>query len=167
MNDFKKLPFKARFNMFLSGLIWNLILSAVLIVVLLIIKNVGFFPYTVKNMAVFLSKIAFGYLILDTILRPSLGYSRYRYRVTEDSVEKISGVFTKKHEIVPIHRMQQIELEESFFNRLFNLSSLLVITSGGEMTVEYLSIDEGKLLSDKLKSYINGFAQEDNSHGKS
>lgn len=167
MNEFKKLPSRARFNMFLSGLIWNLIFSGGIVIALLIIKNVDFFPYTVKNVAILLSKIAFAYLILDTLLEPTLGYSRYRYRVTEDSVEKISGIFTKSHEIVPIHRMQQIELEESFFNRLFKLSSLLVITSGGEMTVEYLSIEEGRVISERLKSYINGFAQEESLNGKS
>lgn len=166
MKEFKRLPNAARFNMLLSNIKVILIFVVIAGVVLEVIGSLDGIPMPIKDIINIALKIILGYVVIDAILESTITYSRYKYRVTEDAIEKVSGVLYKKHEIVPIHRMQQIELEENFLNRIFKLSKLHIITSGGKMSIEYVSAEEGRRLAEELKLYINGFAQEDRTYGE-
>lgn len=159
--EYKKLPAKARINIFLNSFITSTIIVIIYALIAHILLRFQLLSEKLKGPLKILSIIIIGLCILDIILDPIIGYKRHRYKISDLSVEKITGILGMKHEIVPISKMQQIEINEGIINRLLGLSSVKIITSGGEMELEYLSKVEANEISDKLKTIIMEYSREE------
>lgn len=72
------------------------------------------------------------------LISPAVFYRRYRYRIDEENLEIRSGVVTIVHTMVPIERIHQVEVVRGPINRIFGLSSVVVTTAGGRVTIHYL-----------------------------
>ncbi|WP_435858933.1 PH domain-containing protein [Streptomyces varsoviensis] len=73
-------------------------------------------------------------------------YRRTRYRVTADSFELRTGLFTRRQRAVPLHRVRNVDLTANPVQRLFGVTVLRAGTAGsggggsaGELRLEALS----------------------------
>ncbi|RBQ11964.1 PH domain-containing protein [Pedobacter miscanthi] len=90
-------------------------------------------------------------VILFLIYRLSFKKRGYAVR-THDVIYK-SGIIAESTTIVPLNRIQHIELNEGIFSRIFKLGSLQVFTAGGQsghIHISGIAINEAKSIRDLL-----------------
>lgn len=156
----KKLPKKAKYNMFITDLISAIVILAVVFIIGIFVNSFGFTPKVIKENTNYIFYIIIGWILLDMILTQVVGYKRIKYSIDEKSVEVYKGIYFISHEIVPIRRMQQININQGPINRIFKLSKIEVITSGGKVELEYIPENEVEEIADMLRDKINEFAKE-------
>ena len=95
------------------------------------------------------------YIILLTsfflLFRVSFMKRGYAIR-THDVIYK-SGIIAESTTIVPLNRIQHIELNEGLFSRIYQLGSLQLFTAGGQtghIRISGIAIDEAKRIRDLL-----------------
>ncbi|MCX2495916.1 PH domain-containing protein [Pedobacter sp. PF22-3] len=95
------------------------------------------------------------YIILLTsfflLFRVSFKKRGYAIR-THDVIYK-SGIIAESTTIVPLNRIQHIELNEGLFSRIYQLGSLQLFTAGGQtghIHISGIAIDEAKRIRDLL-----------------
>jgi len=95
------------------------------------------------------------YIILLTsfflLFRVSFKKRGYAIR-THDVIYK-SGIIAESTTIVPLNRIQHIELNEGLFSRIYQLGSLQLFTAGGQtghIRISGIAIDEAKRIRDLL-----------------
>lgn len=156
-NEFKRLDPKARYSMITSSSIFLIIL----VIILSSIKYTLSY-FNIPKPIIFwynsLAIVSIFFQILFIILKPTIGYRRHKYRINKESIEKITGIFSISHEIIPIRRMQQINIEQGPINRFFNLSTIEIVTAGSSQSIDFLLIDDANKIAENLKSEINKFA---------
>jgi uncharacterized protein len=57
-------------------------------------------------------------------------YSAYRYRMNDVSLELCSGIFWRKSVLIPVSRVQHVDLQRGPLERRFGLATLQVHTAG-------------------------------------
>lgn len=90
-------------------------------------------------------------VILFLIYRLSFKKRGYAVR-THDVIYK-SGIIAESTTIVPLNRIQHIELNEGIFSRIFKLGSLQIFTAGGQsghIHISGIAINEAKSIRDLL-----------------
>ncbi|MEO0325809.1 MAG: PH domain-containing protein [Myxococcota bacterium] len=65
------------------------------------------------------------------LLVAPLRYRRFRFRLTGGLLELHDGVLIHRQKIIPVDRMQHLDVEAGPLERLFGLTSLHVFTAGG------------------------------------
>lgn len=149
MQEFKKLEKKALYSMYITTLIATVITMIVLGV---IIYAASLYRYKM----VMPLYIAIGiFAVLNAIISPSFRYNRYRYKLDNDSVEIISGYIFVSHAIVPIERIQNLEVCQGPFDKLFGVANVTVTTGGGDVAINYISKANADIIANVLKRKIN------------
>lgn len=80
----------------------------------------------------------------------------FRYRLSAGTVEVKSGIFAKKHVNLPFNRIQNVKIEQPFYYRLFNFSSM-AFDSGGSLSQEARLIALPLAFAKELQQEINLF----------
>jgi membrane protein YdbS with pleckstrin-like domain len=111
-----------------------------------------FFIDEVKQNAIWIIPV---YLILLVIffLLFRLSFKKRGYAVRTHDVIYKSGIIAESTTIVPLNRIQHIELNEGIFSRIYKLGSLQIFTAGGQTGHIYISgiaINEAKSIRDLL-----------------
>ncbi len=125
--------------------IWIIFTGLPLILSLLFIDEVK--PY--------FTSISIAYLIIVIIVccLYHIGFNKRGYAVrTKDLIYK-SGVIAESTTIIPLNRIQHIELNEGIFSRMFKLATLQIFTAGGQsghLKVSGIPIDEAKSIRDLI-----------------
>lgn len=70
-----------------------------------------------------------------------IGWSRTRYRVTADSFELRSGLFTRRRRAIPLHRVRNVDLTANPVQRLFGLVVLRAGTTGANGSRDGLTLE--------------------------
>ena len=73
----------------------------------------------------------------------TLRWRRWSWRLTDTAIELRSGVLTRRHTVVPLFRVQQIDLLEGPIERLLGLATLTVTTASaaGSVSLPGLAAD--------------------------
>ncbi len=90
---------------------------------------------------------------------PGLRYRRWGYALLPDELVLERGVFSHVWTIVPLRRVQHLDVSQSLLEREFELGKLILHTSGShgsEVVVPGLPIDEARRLRDVIKERILG-----------
>lgn len=87
----------------------------------------------------------------------------FRYRLSEGTLEVKSGIFSKKHVNLPFNRIQNVKIEQPFYYRFFNFSSI-AFDSGGSLSQEArliaLPLSFAKRLQLEINEYKSSIAYE-------
>jgi membrane protein YdbS with pleckstrin-like domain len=94
------------------------------------------------------------------VAAPPVSYARYRYQITEDSVDVRCGVLVIRHILVPIERVHQVEVSRGPINTMLGLADVTITTAGGDATIEYLEIEEAEKVADLLNKLIGRMLQD-------
>lgn len=84
-----------------------------------------------------------------------VSFKVYRYRLTEDSIEIRSGIFSKKHLNLPFTRVQNIKIEQPVYYRLTGHACLQLDTAGSaknEAILIAIKLDFAQQLKTRIQS---------------
>ena len=90
-------------------------------------------------------------------------YLAFRYRVADDELILDSGVLSRRHRVIPLSRVQNLELRQNPLQRALGVAELRVETAGGEGEKSVplvLAEQEAHLLRTELLSLRDAAPQE-------
>ncbi|WP_231427397.1 PH domain-containing protein [Pedobacter sp. Leaf250] len=134
---------------------WKIICINLIITFLLIGVSAGlliFFNEKIQPHAILIS-ITYITIAIFSILLFYVSFKKRGYAIRTKDVIYKSGIIAESTTIVPLNRIQHIELNEGFFSRMFKLGSLQIFTAGGQtghIHIAGIPIDEAKSIRDLL-----------------
>lgn len=103
-------------------------------------------------------------LIYPTFLRPGHHFRSWGWKVEDEELHLHRGVWTRIETIVPFRRVQHIDVSQSWLERTFHVTSLVLHTAG---TVDHrvllpeLDREAAEKIRDDVRAVI---AQQDDGH---
>lgn len=94
----------------------------------------------------------FGFIM--TFIYPWLAYKYWAFDIRENEVYLERGILTRVFTTAPFTRIQHLDVEQSFIERIFALGKLVIYTAGtrgADVTIPGLPIDYAEALRDQLK----------------
>jgi len=108
-----------------------------------LIELTGFFIFSLF--------ILFGGCLVFCYVWARLTYHYYRYELTDTSFYVEKGIIFKNYKTLSYDRIQNVEIERGILDRIFGLSSLVVLTAGlGGQYLPGLSREIAEQLRDEL-----------------
>jgi membrane protein YdbS with pleckstrin-like domain len=85
-------------------------------------------------------------------VRPRLRYRVHRWEVTDEAVYTLTGWLSRTWTLVPISRIQTVDVTRGVVQQLFGLASVAVLTASSEGTVRvpHLDVDVAQRVADDL-----------------
>lgn len=114
---------------------------------------------------------ALGFGVFIAAIGVGAAYLRWRrltYTVGETDIRVESGILSRAARSVPFERIQDVSLEQTLIPRLFGLVQVRFETGAGgkdELSLQYLSEDEGGRLREVIRARKDGEAPGDDSPG--
>ncbi|MCZ4245011.1 PH domain-containing protein [Pedobacter punctiformis] len=134
---------------------WKIILINLLIFLLLLALALTAVCLLVPEVKAYLTTIIIGHLTLAALLfllfKASFKKRGYALR-THDIVYK-SGIIAQSTTIIPLNRIQHIELNEGVFSRIYKLGALQIFTAGGQtghLHITGIPIEDAKNIKELL-----------------
>lgn len=109
---------------------------------------------------------AWGFLGMTMAVFAVIGFVRYwfyRYQLADGELVVTSGVFFKSKRNVPVARIQNVDLVQNLFHRIFGVAEVRVETASGtepEAILKVLSLSEVELLRKQIESARKGVSSE-------
>jgi membrane protein YdbS with pleckstrin-like domain len=94
-----------------------------------------------------------GFAIWYSLWRPNRAYAAWGYRIDAKTLETKSGVWFRVMRLLPLNRLQHVDLHRGPLERLFGLASLVLYTAGtssASISIPGLSEDEAVRMRDHL-----------------
>jgi uncharacterized protein len=94
---------------------------------------------------------------LLTYFVPRLRYRYWRFELLPDELYLERGILNRVRTIVPLRRIQHLDVSQNILEREFGLGKLIVHTAGArssDVILPGLQHDEAESLRDKVKRYI-------------
>ena len=85
-------------------------------------------------------------------VRPWIRYRVHRWEVTDDAAYTVTGWLTRTWTLVPISRIQTVDVTRGVLQQLFGLASVAVLTASSQGTVRvlHLEADVARRVADDL-----------------
>jgi uncharacterized protein len=104
--------------------------------------------------------IAVLYCIASYIFIPTIRWKVFSYEVREQEIEIQSGVFIVKRTIIPIIRVQHVEVAHGPIIKQKDLANIDITTAATTHTISLLSMEEADCLRHKIADLVK-VAKED------
>ena len=130
-------------------------LPALVIILLPTLQN----PSSENAISVVLG-LLYGLVALPAIV---LQYLRFSYRITPKQIVIQKGVLNRKNRSIPIERVQNIQVEQNLFARLFGVAKVTIETAGSSSTegaLEYVGVDAAHEIRQVVRSFQHQRAEE-------
>lgn len=98
--------------------------------------------------------IIFVLLIFNVVLFPNIRYQRYKYYVNNEMIDVKKGLIVITRSIVPIERVQKIELTMGPIDRCYGLSTVVIYTAAGVVSIKFLKNEVAQEITDYLNKII-------------
>lgn len=101
-----------------------------------------------------LSGLIFFIGFILVFLYPWLAYKYWGFEIKDTEVYLKRGILTRIYTTAPFSRIQHLDVEQSFIERMFHLSKLVIYTAGtrgADVTIPGLPIEYAEALRDQLK----------------
>lgn len=135
-----------------SALFWTLLfLGVAAYEVITFLGGGGVLPFGI------MMGVVFGIGLIYIVLQPSLRYRFWRFDIRSDELFLERGILTRVRTIVPLRRIQHIDVSQDVLEREFDLGKLIVHTAGArssEVELPGLRYEEAQQLRETLKRYI-------------
>ncbi|GKU76157.1 PH domain-containing protein [Paenibacillus sp. L3-i20] len=89
-------------------------------------------------------------LIVFTWLIPRVKYAKFKYELFEEELEIESGIIFTSNVLVPMVRVQHVELGSGPLTRKFDLAKVSVVTAATTHVIEGLKRDDAEALKRRL-----------------
>jgi membrane protein YdbS with pleckstrin-like domain len=139
----------------IGRLIFQIIFSAIMYVGLyMILLKIAGDIKEVKLGVYIISIVVELLLLLNTFVYPKIEYKEWSYSILEDKIELFKGLFVKKRIIIPISRIQSVNIEQGPIYRKFGLASVKLTTAGSVHEIPALTNNEAENITERLKNII-------------
>ena len=93
-----------------------------------------------------------GYGVVAIAVRPRLRYRVHRWEVTADAVYTLTGWLTRTWTLVPISRIQTVDVTRGLLQQFFGLATVAVLSASSQGTVRiwHLEHDVAQRVADDL-----------------
>ena len=88
-----------------------------------------------------LPALAGGYAVVAIGVRPWFRYRVHRWEVTGEAVYTLTGWLTRTWTLVPISRIQTVDVTRGVLQQLFGLATVAVLTASSQGTVRVLHLE--------------------------
>lgn len=92
-----------------------------------------------------------------TIFLPNLRYRFWRFDLRQEELYLERGILNRVRTVVPLRRIQHLDVSQDIVEREFELGKLIVHTAGSrssEVVLPGLRYDDAQALRDELKHYV-------------
>ncbi|MCY4158385.1 MAG: PH domain-containing protein [Bacteroidetes bacterium] len=140
----------------IKGLLgWGILLpvTATVDVILFFLDNSSFLPGLWTG-------ILFVTCLLWVLIIPKLRYRYWRYELRDEDLYAIRGIWNRVQTIVPLRRIQHLDVEQDLIEGNFDIARLVVHTAGTRSTdvvVPGLPYDEAVRLRDTVRDFISQY----------
>lgn len=114
----------------------SLILSLVAIIVSFVLFYTGHTAYIGIAIPILIYLVATRYI----------AWKKIKYGFDDELLRVEGGIFGDKAEILPIYKIQAVELHSSIYQRQHRLTDLIVYTAAGMVKIPYIHLDTGRQL---------------------
>ncbi len=92
------------------------------------------------------------YAVVAIGVRPRIRFRVHRWEVTDEAVYTLTGWLTRTWTLVPISRIQTVDVTRGVLQQLFGLSTVAVMTASSQGTVQvwHLEADVAQQVADDL-----------------
>ena len=104
-----------------------------------------------------LSGVAVLAAVAVVVVQPRLRYRYWRFDLRPEELYLERGILNRVRTIVPLRRIQHLDVSQDILEREFGLGKLIVHTAGArssEVVLPGLQYEEAEALRDQLKNYI-------------
>lgn len=92
-------------------------------------------------------------IIFFICITPKYRYAIFRYQFDTHKLFVQKGLFFVKQYKAPLYRIQNVEIEEGWIMRRFNLANILLYTAGGVIQVKLIHKEEAQKLNVFIKQH--------------
>jgi uncharacterized protein len=133
-----------------EGLISSLFMGLAVAAFLLFVPAAGGTPLPLLRWLVPIAVAL--YAVVAVGIRPWIRHRVHRWEVTDDAVYTVTGWLTRTWTLVPISRIQTVDVTRGPLQQLFGLASVAVLTasSQGTVRVPHLETDIAQRVADDL-----------------
>lgn len=88
---------------------------------------------------------------------PPLRYRYWGYELRDEELLLVRGIFNRVHTIIPLRRIQHLDVSQDIFEREFDVAKLIVHTAGtrsSDVILPGLQQDIAESLRDEMKQFI-------------
>lgn len=97
-------------------------------------------------------------LLAVSFIYESLYWRNYSYIFEESELKIKSGVFSRNELDIPLKRVQNVDIQRGFFQRLFGIAEVRIETAGAdssEAELRYLELEEARTIQEKMEGKEN------------
>jgi membrane protein YdbS with pleckstrin-like domain len=133
-----------------EGVVGSLFLGLGVAAFLLFVPDAAGTPLPVLRWLVPIGAVL--YAVIAIGVRPWIRYRVHRWEVTDDAAYTVTGWLTRTWTLVPISRIQTVDVTRGVLQQLFGLASVAVLTasSQGTVRVPHLEADVAQRVADDL-----------------
>ncbi|MFT8319523.1 MAG: PH domain-containing protein [Bacillus sp. (in: firmicutes)] len=91
--------------------------------------------------------------IWEILLEPILKQKYWRYDISEEFVQLKSGAWNEKHQLIPMTKVQSVELNQGPFLRKYHLYTIKITTMGSSHEIPAIPKDEAYQLKDQIAHF--------------
>ncbi|VYT64637.1 PH domain-containing protein [Clostridium tertium] len=154
MNEYEKLNEKAIKSWVISRIFGTVILTIILIVIRIflfkIIDNYAEINLIITTIMIIIILIS----LLTSFINPIFEYKQWKYKITEDKIEFTEGIYFVRRVIIPIVRIQHIQLNQGPINKFLKLYDITIFTAGGQHKIPNIQAERAEEISEYLKNTV-------------
>ena len=124
-----------------QGIIWTVVYALAVTAFFLFVPADAGTPVTVVRWLGPVFVVVYGALAIG--VRPRLRYRVHRWEVTDEAVYTLTGWLSRTWTLVPISRIQTVDVTRGVMQQLFGLASVAVLTASSEGTVRVPHLEAG------------------------
>lgn len=156
----QRLPRNARWAILLSELLVSMALVGMLLAVY---AGLNHFRATLPPVVFTVFYVVAVLLIiwegLDLILEPTVGFHYYHYTIAEDRIAVDAGAVRRKREILPMRRVQKVEMSAGPIRRALGLATLEIYSAGSSLSIDHMALADAEMWAETLKNKVNAIIE--------
>ena len=149
MTELKKLDIRAKESWFMARIITFIIFAVIMVIGWVFLKDLVGTEIIIVYFSI--DALILIFLLINALVYPAIEYKQWTYSIDENKVQIVHGIFFITSSIVPIVRIQHVEMQQGPINRIFNLANIEIKTAGGSISIPGIHKDEAASLAE----YIN------------
>ena len=99
--------------------------------------------------------IAFIYCLAETFIAPIFSYKQWFYMINDEEIWYREGIFWSKEVVIPIVRIQNINLNEGPISKGLGIADITIGTAGGSYKIPAIDKSEVDTIMEFLREKVN------------
>jgi membrane protein YdbS with pleckstrin-like domain len=89
-----------------------------------------------------------------SIIENYLLYKNSNYTLNSEFLLNEKNGITFSESTIPLKRVQHVDIEQTFYSRLYNLYRVNIYTAGDSHNISYVNKEEAEAIKDRISSFV-------------